>query len=304
MHPFRFGVNRTGASSLKEWQDYARQLEDLGYSNLIMQDHVGQQFAPMPALVAAASVTSSLRLTTMVLDNDFRHPAIVAKEAATVDLLTEGRLELGLGAGWMQADYDQLGLTFDSPGARMRRFRDAVAIVKAFFEAETAVNFQSDNYRITNLDAWPRPVQKPHPPLLIGGRQKRMLAFAAREANIVSISMLDPRGPDLPAPPTYAEKVGWVRDAAGERFDKIELHANSGGLQVTDDQAGAVTATAERLKISPEAVLNSPANLIGSVDAIVEQIQRWRETCGVSYFVVPGPKMLEMAPVVARLRGR
>ena len=303
MHPFRFGVNKTGAASLKEWQDYARQLEDLGYSNLIMQDHVGQQFAPIPALMAAASVTSRLRLTTMVLDNDFRHPGIVAKEAATLDLLSDGRLELGLGAGWLQSDYDKLGLTFDSPGARMRRFREAVAIVKGFFEEETAVSYKGDHYSVTGLDAWPRPVQKPHPPLLIGGRQKRMLAFAAREADIVSISMLDPRGPNLPAPPAYAEKVAWVREAAAERFPSIELHANVGGLQVTDNQAAAIAAVADRLQVRPESVLNTPANLIGSVDAIVEQIQRWRETCSVSYFVVQGPKLLEMAPIVARLAG-
>ena len=304
MHPFRFGVNRTGASSLKEWQNYARELEDLGYSSLIMQDHVDRQFAPIPALMAAAAVTTRLRLTTLVLDNDFRHPGVLAKEAATLDLLSDGRLELGLGAGWLQSDYDKLGLSFDAPAARMRRFREAVAIVKGFFEAETAVSYRGEHYNVTELDAWPRPVQRPHPPLMIGGRQKGMLAFAAREADIVSISMLDPRGPGLPPPPTYAEKVAWVREASGERFPAIELHANSGGLQVTDDQAGAVAAVAERLKISPEAVLNTPANLIGSVDAIVEQVQRWRDTCGVSYFVVPGTKMLDMAPIVARLAGR
>ncbi|HEX5370027.1 MAG TPA: TIGR03621 family F420-dependent LLM class oxidoreductase [Dehalococcoidia bacterium] len=301
MHPFRFGVNRTGAASLKEWQEYARTAEDLGYTNLIMQDHVDQQFAPFPALVAAAGVTSRIHLTTIVLDNDFRHPAVVAKEAATVDLLTEGRLELGLGAGWLQADYDKLGLSFDAAGERMSRFMDAVSVVKAFFQDEPTFSVDSLHYRIRNLEAWPRPVQKPHPPLLIGGRQKRMLSFAAREADVVSVSMLDPRTPGGPQPPSFAEKIEWVRRAAGDRFDAIEVHANSPGLRVTDDQRGAIEAAAERLKVAPEHVLDSPANLIGSVDAVVEQMQRWRESCSLNYFVVPYARMLELAPVIARL---
>lgn len=302
-HPFRFGVNNTGEPSLKAWQEYARKAEDLGYANLIMQDHFGPQLAPFPALVAAASATTRIRLTTMVLDNDFRHPAVVAKEAATVDLLTDGRLEFGLGAGWMQADYDKIGQHFDPPGVRMARFMEAVSIVKAFFNEGKTVTFHGAYYHVEDLDAWPRPVQQPHPPLLIGGRQKRMLSFAAREADVVSISMLDRRAPDLPPPPTFGEKVSWVRKAAGPRFETLEIHANSGGLQVTDDQKGAVAQAAERLRIEPAEVLASPANLIGSVDAIVHQLQTWRETCALNYVVVPGAKMLDMAPIVARLAG-
>jgi len=302
--PFRFGVNNTGVASLKEWQDYARKAEDLGFSTLIMQDHFGGQLSPFGALTAAAAVTSRIRLGTLVLDNDFRNPAFVAQEAATVDLLSDGRLELGLGAGWLQADYDKLGLTFDAPAVRMSRFREAVAIVKAFFTADKAVTFHGEHYHLTDLDASPRAVQRPHPPLLIGGRQKRMLAFAAHEANIVSISMLDRRGPDLPKPPTFSEKVAWVRQAAGPRFGDIEIHANSGGLRVTDDQRGAIAEVAERLKIAPDEVLQTPANLIGSVDAIVEQLQAWRETSALSYVVVPYRSMMDAAPVVARLAGK
>jgi probable F420-dependent oxidoreductase len=304
MHPFRFGVNNTGANSLAEWQEYARKAEDLGYANLIMQDHFGPQFSPFPALMAAAAVTSRVRLTTMVLDNDFRHPAVVAKDAATVDVLTEGRLELGLGAGWMQADYDKIGLTFDPPAERMQRFKEAVSIIKGFFEEEGAVSFKGEHYNITNLDGWPASVQQPHPPLLIGGRQKRMLSFAAREADIVSISMLDPRGPDVPKPPTFATKVAWVKEAAGERYSRIELHTNSGGLVVTDNAKSAVEEAANRLKVEPADVMLNPANLIGSVDAIVEQIKAWRETCGLNYIVFPGRKMMEAAPIIARLAGR
>lgn len=301
--PFRFGVNNTGEASLKDWQEFARKAEDLGFSTLIMQDHIGGQLAPFAALTAAAAVTSRIRLGTLVLDNDFRHPAFVAQEAATVDLLSDGRLELGLGAGWLQADYDRLGLTFDAPVVRMARFREAVALVKGYFTAEESLTFTGKHYRISDLDATPRPVQTPHPPLLIGGRQRAMLRFAAREADIVSISMLDPRGPDLPRPPTFAEKVAWVREAAGERFDRIEVHANSGGLRITDDQAGAVRAVAERLKVAPDDVLQSPANLIGSVDAIIDQLQTWRANCDLSYIVFPSRLIVEAAPIVAHLAG-
>ena len=304
MHRFRFGVNNTGASSLAEWQEYARKAEDLGYTNLIMQDHLDRQFSPFPALMSAAAVTTRVRLTTLVLDNDFRHPAVVAKDAATVDLLTEGRLELGLGAGWLQADYEKIGLTFDPPAKRMERFKEAVAIVKGFFEEEGAFSFRGEHYTITELEGWPPSIQQPHPPLLIGGRQKRMLSFAAQEADIVSISMLDPRGPDLPKPPAFAEKVRWVKEAAGERYGAIELHANAGGLQVTDDAESAIAEAAQRLRIDPEEVLLNPANLIGSVDSIVEQIEAWRETCGLNYIVFPVRKMMEAAPIVARLAGQ
>lgn len=301
--PFRFGVNNTGEASLKDWQAFARRAEDLGFSTLIMQDHFGGQLAPFAALTAAAAVTSRIRLGTLVLDNDFRHPAFVAQEAATVDLLSDGRMELGLGAGWLQADYDKLGLSFDGPAVRMARFREAVAVVKGYFTAEKSVTFSGVHYRVTDLDATPNAVQTPHPPLLIGGRQKGMLSFAAREADIVSISMLDPRGPGLPKPPTFGEKVAWVRAAAGERYGEVEIHANSGGLRVTDDQQGAITEMAERLKIAPEEVLQAPSNLIGSVDAIVDQLQTWRATCDLSYVVFPSRLMLEAAPVVARLTG-
>jgi probable F420-dependent oxidoreductase len=301
--PFRFGVNNTGEASLKQWQEYARMAEDLGFANLIMQDHVGSQLAPFPALVAAAAVTSRIRLTTLVLDNDFRHPAVLAQEAASVDVLSDGRLELGIGAGWLQADYDKLGKTFDAPRVRLARFGEAVRIVKAFFSAET-VDFRGEHYRVEGLEARPRPVQQPRPPLLIGGRQRRMLSFAAREADVVSISMLDRREPGAPRPPSFAEKVAWVREAAGDRFDGLDVHANSGGLRVTDRQQDAIEEAAVRLKIGPEEVLESPANLIGSVDAVVGQIEAWRRRCNLNYFVVPASKMIEIAPVVARLAGK
>ena len=302
MRKFRFGVNQTGGSDGMAYRDFARKVEDLGFSTLIMQDHLMQQFAPLPALVAAGAATTRLRLGTIVLDNDFRHPALLAKEAATVDVLVGGRLELGVGAGWMQRDYDMTGLVFGQPAERFERLRETVAIIKAFFNEERTVDFHGKYYNITGLDAFPRSPQG-RPPIMIGGRQKRMISYAAREADIVSISMLDRRAPDMPKPPSFAEKIGWVKAAAGDRFSTIEVHANTNNVQVTDNARAAIDATAERLRIPAEDVLQSPANLIGSADAIVDQLQAWRETCGLSYFVVPASQMENIAPIVARLAG-
>jgi probable F420-dependent oxidoreductase len=174
-------------TSPTEWRETARKAEALGYDTLIVQDHFANQLGPLPALVAAADVTSGIRLATLVLDNDFRHPAVVAKDAATVDVLSDGRLELGLGAGWLQADYVKAGLSFDPPGQRLAKLAEAVQICKAFFCSEEPISFSGEHYQIQGLDTSPRPVQKPRPKIMVGGRQIRALELAAREAVIVGI---------------------------------------------------------------------------------------------------------------------
>jgi probable F420-dependent oxidoreductase len=301
--PFRFGVNHVTLSG-DEWLETARTAEALGYDTLIAQDHFGNQFAPLPALVAAGAVTTRLRLATIVLDNDFRHPAALAKEAATVDVLSNGRLELGLGAGWLQADYEKTGLPFNSAAERLERLGEAVQICKAFFGTEgDSVTFFGKYYRVENLDAVPRTVQKPRPPIMIGGRQKRMLSLAAREADIVSISLLDQRGPGLPEPPSFAQKVDWVRQAAGARFNHLELHVNASLVEVGEVPSSAVAQMAARRGMTPEQVLESPATLVGSVDAIVEQLLARREQYGVTYYVIQGRAMNAFAPVIVRLHG-
>jgi probable F420-dependent oxidoreductase len=228
---------------------------------------------------------------------------VLAKEAATVDALTGGRLELGLGAGWLPADYEQAGIPFDAPRVRFERLAEAVQICRSFF-AGGMVTFHGKHYTVEGLAAFPRPAQRPRPPIMVGGRQRRTLTFAAREADIVGISMLDRRGPDLPKPPTFAEKASWVRAAAGTRFNEIEIHVNASSVEVTDKPQAALERIAARLQVSPEEVLDSPATLVGSVDAIVEQLHAWRERCGVSYFVVQPRAMDVLAPVIARLAGR
>jgi len=177
-----------------------------------------------------------------------------------------------------------------------------VQICKAFFTRE-AVTFHGKHYQIEGLDAFPKPTQQPHPPIMIGGRQRRMLSLAARQANIVSISMLDPRGPELPMPPTYAEKVRWVRAAAGSRYGDIELHVNASHVEVTDNRTAALERLAARLQATPQEVLQSPTTLVGSVDAIVEQLHAWREQCDVSYVIVSSRLMDVLAPVIAKVAG-
>lgn len=300
LRQFRFGINGV-TTSLAEWQETARRAEGLGYNTLIAQDHFGKQLAPMPSLVAAAAVTSHLRLATLVLDNDFRHPALVAKEAATVDLLSEGRMELGLGAGWLEADYLQTGVPFDPPSVRLARLEEAVQICKALFETEHTATFHGKHYHIEDLEPWPKPIQKPRPPIMVGGRQRRALSLAAREADIVSISLLDRRGPDLPEPPSFEQKVAWVRGAAGSRIDDLELHVNASTVAITDHPEPVVEQFAARTGQTMAQALESPATLVGSVDAVVEKIHRLREQYSVSYFVIQARVMDQFAPVLARL---
>jgi probable F420-dependent oxidoreductase len=304
VHPFRFGVSSI-TTSLWEWQEIARKAEALGFDTLTTQDHFGKQFAPLPALVAAGAVTVRLRLGTLVLDNDFHHPAALAKEAATVDVLTSGRLELGLGAGWLESDYDKTGLPFDPPAERLERLTEAVQICKAFFTAaaDNPVSFAGKHYQIENLDASPLPTQKPRPPILIGGSRRRMLSLAAREADIVGISLLDRPVAGQPPPPTFAQKADWVRQAAGDRLGELEIHVNVSAVDVTDDPNPAIERIAERTGQSPAQVQASPGILVGSVESIVEQLHARRMTYGVSYYVIRARSMDAFAPVIAMLAG-
>jgi probable F420-dependent oxidoreductase len=303
--PFRFGVHLLEAKSAAEWAEKGRAAEALGYTVLTVPDHIGGQFAYAPALTAVAAATA-LRIGTLVLDNDFRHPALVASETATLDLLSDGRYELGIGAGWMQQDYDRLGVPFGPPAVRVQRLFESVRIVKGLLRGE-AVTEAGRYYRVTDLTGYPPPVQRPHPPLLIGAGGRRMLAFAAREADIVSVI---PRtsGPnqlslaDLPAA-VVAEQVRAVQAAAGERFDTLELHLLIQRVMITDDRAAAAQSLAATWKFAPEVALDSPYLLIGTADAIAASIRANRERFGISYLTVFERDMDAFAPVVALLAG-
>jgi probable F420-dependent oxidoreductase len=300
--PFRFGVSGARASRA-EWLDLARKADDLGYSTLLLPDHFGRQLAPLSALLAAAMATPRLRVGTIVLDNDFRHPALLAKEAATIDLMTDGRFELGIGAGWMEADYRYSGLPFDPPAVRVARLAEAVRILKAFFAGEGPLTFEGQFYRIEGLEPFPhRPVR-----LLIAGTRRRMLQLAAREADIVGLEdhQFAERATGSAAihVANSAEQVAMVREAAGARFADLELNVFSARTEVTDDRASTIARFSDQLQLTPAQVEASTSFLVGSVDAIVEQLQERRERLGISYIMIFDRVMDAFAPVVARLSG-
>src|SRR5229473_8456108 len=242
VRPFRFGVNVGRAKSLVEWREKARKVEDFGYSALTVPDHLTDLVAPIPALVSAAEATKHLRVGTNVLNNDLRHPVLVAREAAKVDLLTDGRLQLGLGAGSLQSEYDQAGLGFDPGGTRVERLSEAVTVIKGLLKGEE-VSFAGRHYRVTGHTIAPLPVQRPHPPLLIGGNGPRLLTLAAREADIVGFSGINFRRggaipPDLSGwrATSVDERVRLVREIAGaERYARLEVSALVQRVGVADD---------------------------------------------------------------------
>ncbi|HYF47034.1 MAG TPA: TIGR03621 family F420-dependent LLM class oxidoreductase, partial [Acidimicrobiales bacterium] len=279
--PFRFGLQASGPMSASDWAELARKTEDLGYSTLTCADHFGDQFAPFPALTAAAAATSTLRLGTLVLANDYRHPVVTAKDAATVDVLSDGRLELGLGAGWMTSDYEAAGIPLDPPGVRIDRMAEGLAVIRGLF-ADGPFSFAGEHYRIDGLEGRPRPVQA-HVPVVIGGGGPRVLRFAAQHADVVGINVnlavgvIDERaGPNATEDATQA-KVDLVREAAGDRYGSIELQVRVHAVVVTDDRQGMAELMAPALGISPEAALASPHALAGSAEQIADDLLARRE---------------------------
>ena len=306
MRPFRFGI-AGGRPSRQEWLDLARQTSDFGYSTLLLPDHFGPQMAPLPALLAAAMAAPTLRVGTIVLDNDFRHPAALAKEAATIDLLTDGRFELGIGAGWMEADYRQSGLPFDAPGVRVDRLVEALAIINAFFASEGPISYSGRFYKVDELPALPKPAQRPRPPILIGASRRRMLRLAAREADIVGLEDHQfaerATGAQTITPADCDAQVAIVREAAGERFAQIELNLFAARTIVTNNGAAEIDSLSSQLGLSPEAIRRSPSFLVGDVEELVDALVERREQLGISYVLVFAAALAAFAPVVKRLAG-
>jgi probable F420-dependent oxidoreductase len=304
--PFRFGVMTANAPSHTAWVEIARKAEGLGYSTLLAVDHVDLPIAPLTALAVAAEATTTLRIGSLVFCNDFRHPALLAKEAAMLDLLSNGRFELGLGPGYMETDYTCTGLTLDKPGQRISRFEEALTIIKRFFTEET-VNFKGNYYRITDLPGLPKALQKPHPPIYIGGGGRRMLSLAGREAAIVGIKPINSKqGLNLAdaALEGTAQKVAWVREAAGERFPQLELSCTLFRVTITDGPQSPSTAL-HSPPIAQSAAPQQALNMIaGSRDAIVDELLRRREQYNITYIQIMQQQMEEFAPIMARLQGR
>jgi probable F420-dependent oxidoreductase len=309
VRPFRFGVNVRTAGSAAEWADKARKVERLGYSVLLVPDHLAELLAPFPALAAAAASTTRLRMGTAVLNNDFRHPVLLAREAATLDVLSDGRFELGLGAGHMRSEYEQAGLTFDAGATRVGRLAEAVVIVKELLEGKP-VSFTGRHYRVSDHTIHPRPVQRPRPPMFIGGNAPRLLQLAAGQADIVGLTGIAfRRGGTAPDVSDFRaavvdERVRLVREVAGERLERVELNALVQRVIVTDDRRGAAQELSARWpSLTADEILASPYVLVGTVDQIVDDLRARRDRWGISYIMTHEPFTDALAPVVARLAG-
>jgi probable F420-dependent oxidoreductase len=306
---FRFGVQSGGATSAREWRDKARKVEALGYSTLFMPDHfIDTPLAPMVGIAMAAEATESLRVGTLVLGNDYKHPAVVAKEFATLDVISDGRVEAGIGAGWMRVDYEALGLEYDRPSVRIDRLEEALAVLKGAWGPEP-FTIEGEHYRIASYDGLPKPVQQPHPPLFVGGGGRKLLTLAAREADIIGFTPAARTGEitteqareTLPA--TWTQKFAWVREAAGDRFDDLELQIRYFFAAISDDRRGLAEAAAPAFGISADEALESGVALVGTVDECCDLLVQRREEWGVSYVAFGDNEYEAFAPVVARLAG-
>jgi len=312
--PFRFSIQAGLPPAGHSWAELARKVEGLGYSTLTVSDHFDEQFAATPALMAAADATSVLKISSLTYCNDYRHPVVMAKEAATLDLLSDGRFEFGIGAGWMTTDYHQSGIPLDQPSIRISRLGEALDVITALWST-TPCNFGGIHYSVHDLDGLPKPMPhadaalRPGPPILIGGGGKKVLTLAARRADIIGLNIALGAGQiDEHAGPTAThestlEKIGWIRDSAGDRFDAIEIQIRIHLAAVTNDRRSLSAALAPVLGLSADQGLSSPHALAGTVDEIIEQCLDRRERYGISYIGLSADSIDDMAPVVARLAG-
>ena len=307
---FRFGVQSRGLPDAQEWVAYARKIESQGYSVLAIPDHTGPQLAPVPALAVAATATRTLRISPFILNNDFRQPAILAKEIATLDVLSGGRAECGLGAGWRTADYTETGIPHDPAGVRVARLSESVAIVKGLLGSDR-FSFQGRYFTVEPAEGWPAPVQRPRPPLAVAGGSPRVLHLAGAEADIAAINV--PLGSGgfgqseraTGTAEATARRIRWVREGAGQRFDEIELNALIWRFVVDDDRAAAARGLASELGLDVEQVLESPHLLVGSRQQIADDLRRRRDRYGFSYYMSmsSGGDHDAFADVVSELTG-
>lgn len=290
------------------WRDLARKSESLGYSCLYIPDHFGNQFGPLVALTVAAEATSTMRVGSLVFDNDYRHPVVLAKEIATLDLASEGRLEFGIGAGWMKSDYDESGMAYDEAAVRVDRMVEGLEIMRRLWASEK-VSFEGKHYTITEAQGLPRPFSSPHPPIVIGGGSKRILTIAGREADIVGVN------PDLRAgyvgrevtagvvTEKWDERVSWVRDGAGDRFGSLDLQILTVSVMVVPNREETIAQAAPLFGLPAEVLSEIPLAVVGTVDEICDQLVARRERWGLNYVVVHEGELEAFAPVVERLNG-
>ncbi len=306
---FRFGLKVRTTSDGESLAEAARRAEGLGYDALLVSDHpTHPQLGPIATAMALACATTSARIGSSVVANDFRHPVLLAKEFATLDVLSGGRAELGLGTGWKQDEYDDLGIAFDRAGRRIERLGEAIEIIRRFFAGQP-FDFEGEHYRIREMAPYP-PLTRSQVPIMMGGGGRKFLTLAAQKADIIGINPAARSGSHDASTDADAteectdEKLQWVRDAAGERFDEIELAMQVYAGRITDDRADADRVLQERYPFAIEEARRVPYAWVGSVDQVCDAIEERRERWGISYWVVMAEGMEEMAPVVDRLAGR
>lgn len=315
--PFRFLAEPGGAADGAALREVAHRAESVGYSALIYPDHVVAPFGFVPLLASVAAVTERLRVAPFVANNDLRHPALLAQDLATIDLLSGGRVEVGIGAGWNRPEYAALGIAFEPGGVRVARLAEAVTVIKGCF-GDGPFSFSGEHYTLTDHDGLPKPVQRPHPPIFIGGGGRRVLSLAGREADIVGLAprtltvaggesvRSDPRSITVAA---TLEKLDWVRAAAGPRFDALEFNVYPTGTpaMITDHARKVAADTLDGIRartgieLSADEWLASPHVFVGSVAALVDKIRGLRDQLGISSFMLGDVD--SMAPVVERLAG-
>ncbi|MGD8418560.1 MAG: TIGR03621 family F420-dependent LLM class oxidoreductase [Pseudomonadales bacterium] len=320
VRPFRFAVQSFSAGSGAEWTERAQRAEALGYSALHLADHlIGpgpalektahpvQTLAAIPAMAHAAAVTRDIHIGCRVFCIDYHDPLVLIKSAMTIDLLSEGRLELGLGAGWLQEEYAAAGIGFDPPGKRIDRLADVLDALDAF-RGEGLVSVDNANVHWQDFEGVPKPVSKP--PVMIGGGSPRVLRLAGRRADVVSFNfnnrsgVIGPEGVRSSSEEETKRKVEWVREGAGDRFAELELEIGAYFTFVTDDPGPMLKGMAGSFGYSEEEMRRHPHALFGSVDTICEELERRRELFGISYVTVGDGAMEAFAPVVARLTGK
>jgi probable F420-dependent oxidoreductase len=320
--PFRFGLQAYAPNSGKEWRELARKAEASGFSSFHLADHIigpgpaltatghpVQTVAAIPAMAVAAEATSTIKVGCRVLCVDYRNPVMLAKEVATLDFFSEGRLELGLGAGWLQGEYEAIGVPFDRAGVRIDRFEEVIALLRASF-AEGELNIDTPHVHAVGFDAVPKPFTKSGPPIMIGGGAKRILTIAGREADIVSLNFnnssgkLGAAGIGSSTAELTDQKIQWIKDGAGARFDQIEIEIAAYFTIVTPDGEGTRAKMAPMFGMTPEVFAEHPNALIGSVDEICDRIVERRERFGISYVSFGASVIDSVIPVVERLAGK
>ncbi len=309
VRPFRFAVQLSGAGDGHEWRDLARRIEDLGYSTLYVPDHFRNQWAPLVALTSAAEATTTLRVGSLVFDNDYRHPVELAREVATLAIVSEERVEFGIGAGWLRTDYDETGIVYDTPGVRIDRMVEGLQIMKDLWSTGIATR-SGRYYQVNGAHGVAMPLGTDHPPIVIGGGGKRVLSIAAREADIVGFNPSMVEGAvglataKSATAARFRERVAWVRDAAGARIDELEFQVLTFAVAVTDDRDSFLDDAARLFGLTTAEVAETPIALVGTVAQICESLEARRDEFGFSYWVVHEENIGDFAPVVAAMTGK